>query len=441
MQATTFFQRLIYIGHLRGVMLIMSLILFLSVASATAEDSISIEDLETLNNLSAFITELESKHPQLKISKAEMEAAEARTRAASRPLYNPELELDAERIGFNGNKVDTVTVGVSQTIDWHDKRAAREAIALADQQLNLYDQEAIRQQLIADIFLSLAIYQAQREILSANTNRLTLMNQVLEQAELLYQAGDISKLDLEQLRLTQSKAQLIHDQAVTQLAISRQNLVTATGSSQNNWPTLPDEPPILESNKIDYGKILTELPAYKSTLTRITVASNTMQLRALEKKADPTFGFRVGDEESDTVVGLTLSIPLNIRNNFQAEVDEADANIRASRSSFNNTEHQYRTRLKSAATAYELNYAAWQSWQTIATSSLQKQSSLLLRLWKAGELSTSDYLLQLNQIREAEMNNVELKGNLWKSWFNWLAISNQFQKWLDGSLISKRFEK
>ncbi len=446
MQATTFFQRLIYIGHIRGMMLIMSLILFLSGTLANAEDSISIKDLKTLNNLSAFIIELESKHPQLKISKAEMEAAEARTRAASRPLYNPEIELDVERIGFNGfngfngnngNNVDTITLGVNQAIDWHDKRAARKAIAKADQQVNQYDQEITRQRLVADIFLSLADYHTQREIVLARTNRLILMDKVLAQAELLYQAGDISKLDLEQLRLTQSQTQLTRNQAETQLAISQQNLVTITGTSQEDWPVLPDIPPDLESNKIDYEKILTDLPTYRSTLARIDRATNIMQLRALEKKADPTFGFRVGDEESDTVVGLTLSIPWNIRNNFQAEVDEADANIRATKSSFDNSEHQFRTRLKSAATAYELNHSAWQSWRKIATSSLQKQSSLLLRLWKAGELSTSDYLLQLNQIKEAEMNNVELKGNVWKAWLNWLSISNQFDPWLGGTLISK----
>lgn len=388
----------------------------------------------TLKTLFTFLSELERKHPLLQVSQAELEAATARTQAASQPLYNPEIELDAERVGLNRNKVDTATLGINQTIDWHDKRSARKNIATVEQQVTKHESEAARQQLIADIFSALADYQVQREIIQAHGKRLSLAKQVLTQAKQLHKAGDISKLDLEQIRLHQTQAQLTLDRSTTLLRANVQALVAIAGVERKSWPSLPYAPPAIQPTKLNYEQILGNLPTLRAEATRVAAARSTMRLRVREQKPDPTIGLRAGGEDSDKVVGLTLSIPLNVRNNFRAEVEEAKANVRRAEGTLENSRHQLRTRLQSAAQTYQLTYSGWQSWQKVAGSSLQKQSQLLLRLWNAGELSTSDYLVQLNQIREAELNHVELKGNVWKAWFNWLATSNQFKQWLNGRI-------
>ncbi len=393
--------------------------------------------IPTLKRLSSFVAQLERTHPLLITSQAEMEAAKARTRAASRPIYNPEIELDSERVGFNNNNINTVnttTIGLSQTIDWHDKRSARRNIATVSQKVTQYEQEAVRQQLVADVFSALADYQVQREIIQAHSKRLSLAKQVLIQATRLYKAGDISKLDLEQIRLSQTQTQLTLNQAQTQQAAKAQALSAIAGVARKVWPALPYAPPPLQAGKLNYDQILAKLPSLKAAAIRIVEARNRMRLRVREQKPDPTIGLRGGGEDSNAVIGLTLSIPLNVRNNFQAEVDEARANVRRAESNLVNSRHQLKTRLQSTAQTYQLSYAGWQSWKKIAGSSLQKQSHLLMRLWKAGELSTSDYLVQLNQIKEAELNNVALKGTIWKAWFNWLASSNQLKQWLNGRL-------
>ena len=390
-------------------------------------------DQERLKMLSSFLSNLEGKHPQLKHAQSKVAAAEARSRAADQPLYNPELEFDAERVGLHGANSDALTLGINQALDWHDKRAARTTVANSEQRINHYEQLIHRQDLIVEIFLALTSYQTQTFKTIAHENRLKLMEKVMLQAELLYGVGDISKLEFEQLRLSQSQAQLLGDQAATQLSIDRMQLVTVTGTDQANWPPLPTELPKFEYKQIVYKNILSQHPAYQFNLAKVEAADNTRRLRRLEKKADPTIGFRVGDEASDTLVGLTLSIPLNVRNTYQAEVDEAQANFNASQFLNEGEAHQLETRLKAAAKTYQLTYSSWQSWHQATGRSLQDQSQLLLRLWKSGELSTSDYLLQLDQIKDVEMNNVELTGNVWESWFNWLFVSNQFDDWLNGS--------
>ncbi|MEE9304507.1 MAG: TolC family protein [Thiotrichaceae bacterium] len=391
-------------------------------------------DTEKLKILSTFLNQLETKHPLFKVGTAEIEASKARALAASQPLYNPEIELDSERVGFNNQDIDSVTVGVNQTIDWHDKRSARENIAVHGQHITQFEQQNIRQQLIAGVFSALADYQIQREVIQAHSKRLSLAGQVLTQATRLYKAGDISKLDLEQFRLSKTQTELVLNQAKTTQATKNQTLSALAGEVRNVWPTLPYAPPNLQPTTLDYEKLLANLPALKAETTRVAKARSMMRLRVREQKPDPTIGLRAGSEESDKIIGLTLSIPLNIRNNYRAEVDEARANIRRAESALQNSRHQLLTQLKSAAQSYHLTYSGWKSWQNIAGKSLQQQRHLLMRLWKAGELSTSDYLLQLNQIKAAELNQIVLKGNVWKAWIHWLATSNQFKQWLNASL-------
>lgn len=395
---------------------------------------------QTLRNLSAFLAQVENKHPRLKINQAQLEAAKARTRAASQPLYNPEIDLDAERVSFNRNgRSEAVTVGLSKTFDWHDKRSARRNAAIIAEKVVQSDKENTRQLLIARVFSALADYQAQREVIQAHAKRLNLAKKMLAQAQRLYKSGEISRLEMEQIRLSHTRAQLTLNQAKTSLASRAQALVTTSGYAPKNWPALPYAPPRIQAHKLNYERIVNNLPALKTQTMRIAQARSEMRLRVREKKADPTIGVRVGADDSEEVLGLTLSIPLHVYNTFQAEVDEARANIKVAESTLDNDKYRLKSQLRSAAQTYQLTYQSWQSWRNIASKSLKNQSQLLMRLWRSGELSTSDYLVQLNQIREAELNNVELKGNVWKAWFNWLAMSNQFKQWLKGSLIKSNY--
>jgi cobalt-zinc-cadmium efflux system outer membrane protein len=426
MQASFLARRSIVSGTLALSALLIVPVVFVKTANATP-----------LTTLSAFLNQLESKHPRLKASQAKIEATQASTRAASRPLYNPEIELDSERVGFNQNHINTITLGINQTIDWHDKRTARKNIATVAQQLTRYEQEAVRQNVTSGIFLALADYQIQQELIQSHSKRLSLVQQVLDQATLLYQAGEISKLDLEQVRLSKAQTQLMLNQAKTILATYFQALSASAGESRKIWPALPNVPPYLGIEKISYKQILMNLPMLKAQATQVAQARSIMRLRVREQKSDPTIGLRAGGENgdnSDAIIGFTLSIPLNIRNTYRAEVDESRANIKHAESMLENSKQQLRSQLQSAAQSYQLTYSSWKSWRSVADNSLKQQGQLLMRLWKAGELSTSDYLLQLKQIKAAELNHIELKGNVWKAWFNWLATSNQFKQWLNGQL-------
>ena len=96
----------------------------LSVASAVclAAAPVAIVESSTVADsaLSGWIKEALSKSPKLQAAEAAVDAASGRFRAADQPLFNPELEFE-----YESTDTDTTTGGLSQTIDWADKRSAR----------------------------------------------------------------------------------------------------------------------------------------------------------------------------------------------------------------------------------------------------------------------------------------------------------------------------
>ena len=73
-----------------------------------------------------FVGAVIAANPRVQAARSAADAGGALQSAAARPLYNPELELEAEDA-----EADTYTLGISQTIDWADKRSARSAVAAA----------------------------------------------------------------------------------------------------------------------------------------------------------------------------------------------------------------------------------------------------------------------------------------------------------------------
>jgi cobalt-zinc-cadmium efflux system outer membrane protein len=55
---------------------------------------------------------------------------------------------------------------------------------------------------------------------------------------------------------------------------------------------------------------------------------------------------------------------------------------------------------------------------------------VLRRLWESGEISTTDFLVQVRQTLDTRENALELESTMWRAWFEWLAASGQVEAWL-----------
>ncbi len=55
---------------------------------------------------------------------------------------------------------------------------------------------------------------------------------------------------------------------------------------------------------------------------------------------------------------------------------------------------------------------------------------LIERLWKAGEISATDYLVQLKQRLDSQIAGVELQSRTWQAWVDWLKASGTIETWV-----------
>lgn len=365
------------------------------------------------------------ENPRVLAARSALDAAQARERAADRPLYNPELDIE-----YEDASAVTKTLGLSQSIDWGDKQEARTRVAALERERIAAELSGIRQTLAVELLAALADYHTAIELTTLAEQRRGLMQRFLSLTEQRLQAGDLGQVALDLARLADTEASLQLARLRGVQVETEQALTAIAGAGLNGWPALPDIPSSTRFSPANIEPLLEQLPALRATRSQIATARAAVELSRRQRRADPTIGLRGGREASDNLVGLMLSIPLFVRNNFSAEVDAANADVIQVEQNAHNLYRISRARLISTARRFELGRQAWDDWQQTGQTSLESQTRLLERLWQAGELSTADYLVQIKQTVDTRTAATELHGSLWQAWFEWLAASGKTESWL-----------
>jgi len=385
-----------------------------------------------ISQLSALVNEVLGSNPGIQAVQAQRDAAIAKVQAADQPLYNPELELDVEN-----TDIQTSSLGITQAIDWSDKRGARSEVARFETSSLNAGLRTARQQLAGELLQSLADFQTHREMDLLTKQRIKLLQGFVELAKKRRQAGDLGQADLSLAQLALAEAGMQRTRAATQLMKTQQALITLVGGA-SDWPGLPDVLPSLNLADENIDEILHQLPVLQVQLAKIAAARANIHLRSREQQPDPTIGLRGGREDDENLIGLTLSIPLFVRNNFRAEVDVANAELIQAERESQNIVRNARSALFLSARSYQLVRETWQGWQQAGQSSLDNQLALIQQLWQAREISTAEYFMQLNQTLNTRTSAIELRQDLWRAWTDWLLASGQVNTWLGLDLKNKK---
>ncbi|MBL1294607.1 MAG: TolC family protein [Thiotrichales bacterium] len=376
--------------------------------------------------LSNWVSEIIYENPQVQAQQAALETARAQARAAGRPLFNPALELDYQRAID-----DAASVGISQTFDWSDKRGARTSVAQFEVQAAVAGLALTRQQLANELLSRLSAYHAASALERIAHSRVELMGRFVELSQRRREAGDLGQIELDLARLASAQARFQYASAAAKRITEKQALAAVDGQFPTDLPVLPELPPAIEPDNIDKENLLAALPTMFAARARMDAARSQVQLQLRGKRPNPTLGFRVGKEESSTLTGLTLSIPLFVRNTFSAEVDVANSQLIQSQQEAVNIRRRGAAQIDAAAQRYQLLRSSWLVWQAQGQASLDQQTSVLERLWRVGELNTTDYLVQVKQTLDTQAGAVEQHGQMWQAWSGWLAASGQVEKWLN----------
>jgi cobalt-zinc-cadmium efflux system outer membrane protein len=394
--------------------------LFIAATDLGARDASALHEAPLLSGaLAANIAQVITSNPRVKSARAAVEAARARHRAAGRPLYNPELGVDLQHA-----EDDSAALGLSQTFDWNDLQGAQSQV----ERFNLRAAQAqlalARRAAAAELIKRLAVYRTADEAERTARRRGKLMERFATLAEQRSRAGDLGRVELNLAHLALIEARLQHSQASLRRISADQAFSSLTGVSAKSWPTLQIARPLPDPH-LREARYLTRLPAVRLWQLRVAAARAAVEVRSRLTRPNPTFSVRGGREDDSLLAGLSLSIPLYVRNNFSAEVAVANAELLRTQRKADNAFRIARARLAAATGRLRLTSAAWRNWQAVGRRNLRSQLRLLERLWRAGELSGSEYLVQTRQALDTRVSAMELRGELWQAWADWLHASGE----------------
>jgi len=376
-------------------------------------------------NLAMFIKNSLTGHVNLIAAKADVMSARAALMAAKQAIYNPELQFE-----YEDAEVKMQTIGYSQTIDWGDQQGSRTSVSQAELNQVMANYDMTMQSFIRDLLVGLAANQTQKELEQLSSQTLGLMSEFKSIAERRHNAGDLNKADLNLARLAYNQSLMERANAQSNAIEALENLRALLGGLPTSLPPLPEQlpEPVL---KKELDAFLKQLPIIKSQMAQVNVARQEVALRKSEKSWDPTVSVTAGTEGDESLIGLNLAIPLNIRNNFSAEVDVAFQKLVANEQRAQLAFRDTRASLIITTKRYQNLLNAWNHWRDHSQASVNQQLVLIKNLWNTGDISASDYVLQLKQALEAQATGFELRDQLWRVAFKWMTLTASIDNWLN----------
>jgi cobalt-zinc-cadmium efflux system outer membrane protein len=374
-----------------------------------------------------FVNDILAQHPELQSANAAVEIASAQERSADRPLYNPGLEFDAE------DAVDrTYELGVSQTVDWSGKKGAAYEASGARRLSAEIAYQVTRKNLASEILTLLSEYWSAVELARLAGASADLMYDFSQQARMRYDIGDIAQVEYETAALAYAEVRMRQADIAANVAEVLRELVTI-GAPKNMkiWPRMLPTLPALTIRPGDVDQLTTLLPEVQEARALVAAATADVELAKRLKKPDPTFGFRVGEEDDERLIGFSFSIPIHVRNTFSEDVVASIAMQSQAKADAAAIERDVRARLLVAMERYVTMRAGWTVWEETGASSIERRAEALRKLWDAREINMSEFLLQVRQTLETRATAMKLRATLWGAWIEYLNASDQVEAWLE----------
>jgi outer membrane protein, heavy metal efflux system len=383
-----------------------------------------------------------ARNPAVQAADARVGAAQARSVAAGRPLYNPELELGAENAD-----VDKRSVGISQAFDWSGKRKVRQTAATAEARVAEAERDGVRQRIALEWLRGYAALDVAAERVALGARRVESLQQFAELAERRLRAGDIPVLERDFALLALHEARAQHAELLADEAGARQ-IIANVGGRGVALPPLPRALPPPAEFPSQSSPILS-LPALRQAQAETDAAYARIAVAERDKRADPTISLAGGSVGNgsvhDRLVGVVVRIPLFVRNSYDAELTAARLDADAFAATQHDRQRRAGAEAEQAAASYNALREAWRAWQQSPAPPSTDRAALLRKLWEAGEISAADYIVQVKQSIDTELTASALRARAWQAWADWLAASGGLGAWLgageDVAIASKELPR
>ncbi len=367
-------------------------------------------------------------------ARAELEAARARARAADQPLYNPTLSVEVENAD-----VDRRTAGIGLELDLSGKRRARANEGQAQLRASEAAFEIARRDIAGrwlKAWSAVALAARQAEF---GRRRVTLMQRFDDLAAQRLRVGDISSPERDLAGLALGEAQVQQAALIGSEAEQRARILAIAGDAITSLPPLPDALP--PNGKEFTARPPVDLPELREARAKVERGDAAIDVARRNRIPNPTINLTGGsvrsgpfnERISDRVIGVSVSIPLPLLNTGRAEVDAARADADAAAAAMKSRELSLRASQREARARYDALREAVVSFRGGRAAAHEDRTGLLEKLWRAGEISTSDYLVQLKQSLDTALSGLDLESRTWQAWFDYLTAAGRLTDWIEGT--------
>lgn len=375
--------------------------------------------------LLTFVEGMLLEHPAILSAQADVDIAKARAEGSEKPLYNPELEIEAEDAS-----VSTYTLGITQTIDWYDKRSARYDEAeflLQTAKANLF---SVKEQVTGELIAVIVRYLSRRDMNDLTKSQVQLMDRFVQLVKRRQVAGDIGQVEVDTAQLTLTGAIIKNAEFNANLINASGDFKILTGVDVDPSLPFPTNLPVSMSKNIDVEMLAAENPLVVAAQLKVKASKARIRVTKQDRRADPSIGVTAGTEDDDTLVALRFSIPVQVRNNFRSDVTASSQEAVKEEQQAQNIYRQILGRIEATKNQYIVMSDAMQLWSQTGKKALNNHLKNLEKLWETGEISTTQYLIQVQQTLDIQLSGMKLKGDVWQAWIDWLVATGSVTKWL-----------
>lgn len=350
-------------------------------------------------------------NPELKVAAADVAAAEARRRGASVLFQqNPELSgAIGPRAAYGGRSID-YEVQVSQPIEVGGQRGAR--VAAADAAIASAS-ERLRQRrtgLIADVRTAYAAAAAGKDAVSLATEAAQLAEQSLRTAELRFDAGDASRLDVNAARVELGRAR----RAVRS---AQQDYAEALGVLRRLVAVAPDDVVSITDSLIDAARWERSRPTADGAVNRhaavlaeeraVDEARAELSLANREVVPTPRLGVAYSREEDAQILQGTLALEIPLFNQNQGARGVSAAKVTQAERALDATRREVATGLQVALTRRENAERAVAEFASELLAAAQENLQLINEAYAAGKVDFLQLLLVRRDTIETRSAHIE----------------------------------
>lgn len=393
-------------------------------AAQEVSDSVGMPD-----SLRPFIALTIETHPRTAAASAVIARARAEAEAAGQYLYNPELELDSARVtakapdaeAYNNN-----SIALRMTLDITGKSGLRGSAGNRQAEAAAAEAHAAQLSLAADIVAALSDLQSARQRLGVATRQSELANRFQELSERRNKAGELPAMELNAAQLAAAEAASARQEAELGAVEAEEALRAACLCDVGTAPAMPAElPPPLRLSEERIEAAVTDHPSVQAANRQVDAARYSVELARAQRIPDPTFRLGGSKEGEEKRVLLGLSIPIPVLNSGSAELAAAGRALVQAEAAERQTRMETAAAIRSAMRSYQRAVQAVESWQRLGVPSLERQSETLIRLWRAGELSATDFLVQMRETGRANTTAIDLRATAWAAYAKLLRNGSQ----------------